>query len=57
MWVPSARINNTPTVEQHGKLHGMQRYDNDKIGTDRINPDLLDAFKSNPYTKSLNSWA
>ena len=57
MWVPSARINNIPTVEQHGKLHGMQRYDNDKIGTDRINPDLLDAFKSNPYTKSLNSWA
>jgi len=24
---------------------------------DRINPDLLTAFKENPYTKSLNSWA
>lgn len=24
---------------------------------DRINPDLLDAFKSNPYTQNLNSWA
>jgi hypothetical protein len=57
MWVPSARINNTPTVEQHGKLHGMQKYDNNKIGSERINPDILDAFKSNPYTKSLNSWA
>jgi len=57
VWVPSARINNTPTVEQHGKLHGIQKYDNNKIGSDRINPDILDAFKSNPYTKSLNSWA
>jgi hypothetical protein len=57
MWVPSARINNIPTAEQHGELHGTQCYDNDKIGTDRINPDILNAFKSNPYTKSLNSWA
>ena len=24
---------------------------------DRINPDLLDAFKENPYTQNLNSWA
>jgi hypothetical protein len=24
---------------------------------DRINPDLLDAFKNNPYTQNLNSWA
>lgn len=57
MWVPSARINNIPTAEQHGQLHGTQCYDDKKIGTDRINPDILDAFKSNPYTKSLNSWA
>lgn len=57
MWVPSARINNVPTVEQHGKLHGTQHYDEKKIGVDRINPDILDAFKSNPYTQSLQSWA
>ena len=57
MWVPSGRINNIPTAEQHGELHGTQCYDNNKIGTDRINPDILNAFKSNPYTKSLNSWA
>ena len=24
---------------------------------DRMNPDILNAFKSNPYTHSLNSWA
>lgn len=56
-WVPSATINHIPTVEQHGRLQGKQTYDNAKTGNDRINPDLLNAFKSNPYTKSLNSWA
>jgi hypothetical protein len=24
---------------------------------DRINPDILSAFKENPYTQSINSWA
>jgi len=55
MWVPSARINNIPSAEQHGKLHGMQQYDNNKIGSERINPDILEAFKKNPYTQSLSS--
>jgi hypothetical protein len=54
--VPSARINATPSVKHQGALHGGQSYNQQKIGTDRINPDLLNAFKSNPYTKSLNSW-
>lgn len=57
MWVPSPQINHSPGVEQIGAIHGGQVYNQDKIGTDRINPDILDAFKSNPYTKSLNSWA
>jgi hypothetical protein len=54
---PSSRHQSVPNIEQYGKLHGTQEYDNKKIGTDRINPDLLNAFKSNPYTQSLNSWA
>jgi hypothetical protein len=29
---------------------------NDESISDRINPDILDAFKSNPYTQSLNSY-
>lgn len=29
---------------------------NSNINCDRINPDILKAFKENPYTKSLNSW-
>jgi hypothetical protein len=32
-------------------------YDNDKIGVDRIDPDLLQAFNSNPYTQPLSSYA
>ena len=54
---PAANHKSSPSVEQYGKLHGTQEYDNNKIGSDRINPDLLNAFKSNPYTQSLNSWA
>jgi len=57
MWVPSAQVNSTPSIQHHGAMHGGQVYNQEKIGTDRINPDLLNAFKSNPYTKSLNSWA
>ena len=30
---------------------------NDCQGCERINPDILTAFKNNPYTQSLNSWA
>jgi len=30
---------------------------NQNVNTDRIAPDILNAFKSNPYTQSLSSWA
>jgi hypothetical protein len=32
-----------------------QEYNEKKIGIDRINPDILDAYKKNPYTQSLCS--
>lgn len=31
-------------------------YNTNQIGNDRINPDLLSAFKQNPYTQSLSSF-
>jgi hypothetical protein len=43
-----------PSIESIGKVHSPQQYKND--GLERINPDLLQAFKSNPYAKSLNSY-
>ena len=46
----------TPSVESFGHLNVPQRY-NYGIECERINPDILTAFKNNPYTQSLQSWA
>jgi hypothetical protein len=43
-----------PSIESIGKVHSPQQYKNDSL--ERIDPDLLQAFKSNPYAKSLNSY-
>lgn len=52
LWAPSAVIPGGPTVQTHGKMQMPQYYDN-CIGCDRINPDLLEQFRQNPYTHSL----
>ena len=48
-----------PTMETHGRLHGgqMALAQDTKQQLDRINPDILNAFRANPYTKPLDSWA
>jgi hypothetical protein len=43
-----------PSVQTYGAIHKPQYY-NESAGSDRINPDILSAFKSNPYTHSLAS--
>lgn len=43
-----------PSVQTYGAIHAPQYY-NESAGCDRINPDILSAFKSNPYTHSLTS--
>lgn len=49
-------INNAiPSIETHGKMNMPQYYDNCQ-DCERINPDILTAFKENPYTKSLSSY-
>ena len=53
---PSAQVNAIPSVETYGDINMPQLYDQNK-SCDRINPDILKAFKENPYTQSLNSWA
>ena len=58
MWVRSGNngINNTiPSVDTYGKINVPQYYDNCQT-CERINPDILNAFKENPYTKSLHSY-
>jgi hypothetical protein len=44
-------------VEDLGRVKMSQGYNQDSINTDRIAPDILNAFKNNPYTQSLSSWA
>lgn len=53
---PGAQVNAIPSVETYGDINMPQLYDQNKA-CDRINPDILKAFKDNPYTQSLNSWA
>lgn len=43
-----------PSVDTYGAIHAPQYY-NECAGCDRINPDILTAFKNNPYTHSLTS--
>lgn len=44
-----------PCIDNYGTINTPQTYDNNQT-TDRINPDILTAFKKNPYTHSLSSW-
>lgn len=54
--VPNGGLNSAiPSLETHGKIHMPQNYDN-CMSCERINPDILTAFKQNPYTQSLSSY-
>lgn len=58
MWVPNcSNIAQLPMgKEQYGEMKGKQSYQ-ENINLVRNEPDILQAFKSNPYTQSLSSWA
>lgn len=45
-----------PSSEFIGEMNGIQTYDQN-FNNSRMDPSLLNAFKNNPYTKSLNSVA
>jgi hypothetical protein len=51
---PSSVIKFSSGKETYGKLNTPQ-YKNDSIENNRISPDLLNAFRSNPYTHSLTT--
>ena len=56
--VMSTKIyNSIPQPNQFGETRFKDTLPNDPIGIQRIDPDLLKAFKSNPYTQSLHSYA
>ena len=41
--------------DNYGKLNGLER--TSQIDNERIDKNLLDAFKQNPYTHSITSYA
>jgi hypothetical protein len=57
MWTPSAVIPGGPSVQTYGKIHTPAYTNQCTTGCERINPDILDAFRANPYTFSLSSVA
>jgi hypothetical protein len=54
MWAPEAVIPNGPSVQTYGKMN-MPQYNNECYSCERIQPDLLNAFRENPYTHSLTN--
>jgi len=57
LYTPSSIVPLPAGKEQIGKFNTPQMYDESKIGCERISPDLLDAFRQNPYTHSLHNSA
>lgn len=52
----NGNINLVPSAEFIGQMNGIQSYDQN-FNNSRMDESLLNAFKSNPYTKSLSSVA
>ena len=55
--IPKAygQIDNVPSLDAYGKINMPQQYDQ-QMNADRMNPEILSAFKNNPYAQSLNSY-
>jgi hypothetical protein len=51
---PSSVIHAPPSIANYGKQSGKQQYD-ENINCARIQPDILNAFRNNPYTHSLTT--
>ena len=51
---PAAVVAMPPSASTYGKISAPQYY-NENAGCDRIEPDLLNAFRNNPYTHSLTT--
>ena len=59
LWAPNSPAA-PPSMETYGKIRAMPQnagHGQSPIECERISPEILNAFKSNPYTQSLSSWA
>ena len=52
---PGSLADTIPSLDSFGKIN-MPQESNQQINADRMNPDILSAFKSNPYAQSLTSY-
>ena len=52
---PSSYADTVPSLDSYAKINMPQQY-NENINTQRIDGNILQAFKSNPYTQSLQSY-
>ena len=57
LWAPQAIIPSGPSTQTYGKIAQVPQQYNNNQGCDRINPDILDSIKNNPYVFSFNSVA
>jgi len=56
MWAPSNMPQQSMSKELYGKMIEPSQ-SNPNVEIERMQPDLLNAFRKNPYTQSLNSTA
>lgn len=54
LWAPEATNSMGPSMQTYGKIN-MPQYYNECETCERIQPDILNAFRSNPYTHSLTN--
>ena len=57
MWAPNVGPSIIPSKDTFGNINTVPQTYDPCVNTDRLNPDLLKAFKENPYTQSLQSAA
>jgi hypothetical protein len=58
LWIPNPVFinSNPPGVETYGKIEKYPQSYQESVNCARIQPDILDAFRKNPYTQSLHSY-
>lgn len=55
IWSPACSITpNGPSTKTYGKIN-VPQYNNECMSCERISPDILNAFRANPYTHSLTN--
>ena len=52
---PNSMADTVPSLDSYGKINMPEQY-SQEVNSERINPDMLSAFKNNPYAHSVTSY-